>query len=220
MDIICKKCQGKFRIADDKIPAGKTASFPCPKCRETISVSREPEETALKDSLDDALGCYEAKEYDYESEEKSFDFLEEEGSTALICEEDPVIKKKINNVLNLMEYHISEVENARDALSRLRYHSYDLVIVNERFDTPSPDTNSVLTFLERLGMPYRRNTCVLLLSSRFRTMDNIMALQKSVNCIINIREVANIDRIIGRVIADNKFFFRAYNEILKASGKV
>ena len=119
-----------------------------------------------------------------------------------------------------MEYHITEVENSRDALTRLRYHSYDLVITNERFDTSNPDANTVLTFLERLSMAYRRNTCVILISSRFRTMDNIVALQKSVNCIINIKDINNTDRILGRVIADNEFFFRAYNETLKATGRV
>ncbi len=220
MDIICEKCQGKFRIADEKVPAGKTVSFPCPKCKEKIYISGEHEKKNIRDSLDEGLDFYAANEYGYESDEKPFDFVEEEGNTALICEEDPVIKKKISKVLNLMEYHITEVENSRDALSRLRYHSYDLVITNERFDTSNPDANTVLTFLERLSMASRRNTCVILISSRFRTMDNIVALQKSVNCIINIKDINNTDRIIGRVIADNEFFFRAYNETLKATGKV
>lgn len=220
MNIICKKCQGKFRIADEKIPAGKTASFPCPKCKETIYVSGEAEEKNIKGSVDEGLDFYKADECDYESDEKTFDFVEEEGNTALICEEDPVIKKKISKVLNLMEYHITEAENSRDALTRLRYHSYDLIITNERFDTSNPDANTVLTFLERRSMPDRRNTCLILLSSRFRTMDNIMALQKSVNCIIHIEDINNIDKIIGKVIADNEFFFRTYNETLKLAGKI
>ncbi|MCD6224307.1 MAG: zinc-ribbon domain-containing protein, partial [Deltaproteobacteria bacterium] len=172
MDIICEKCQGNFRIADEKIPAGKTVSFPCPKCKEKICISGEPEEKNIKDSLDEGLDFYASDEYGYESDEKLFNFVEEEGNTALICEEDPVIKKKISKVLNLMEYHITEVENSRDALTKLRYHPYDLVITNERFDTSNPDANTVLTFLERRSMPDRRNTCLILISSRFRTMDN------------------------------------------------
>jgi predicted Zn finger-like uncharacterized protein len=220
MNIICKNCKGKFRIADEKIPAGKTASFPCPKCKETIYVSGETEEKNIKGPVDEGLDFYETDEYDYKSDEKTFDFVEEEGDTALICEEDPAIKKKISDVLNLMEYHFTEAENSRDALTRLRYHSYDLVITNERFDTSNPDANTVLTFLERRSMADRRNTCLILISSRFRTMDNMMALQKSVNYIINIKDINNIDKIIGRVVADNEFFFRAYNETLKSAGKI
>jgi len=220
MNIICEKCQSKFRIADEKIPAGKTASFPCPKCKAKISVSGKANDESREEPVHDGFDFYESDESGYDPDEKSFAFVEEEGDTVLICEEDPLIKQKISKVLDLMEYSITDAANSRDALTKLRYHTYNLVITNERFDTSNPDANTVLTFLERLAMSSRRNTSIILLSSRFRTMDNIMALQKSVNCIINIKDISNIDKILSKALTENEFFFRVYNEVLKEAGRV
>ena len=220
MDIICEKCQSKFRIADEKIPEGKTGSFPCPKCKTKISVSGKANDKSRQDPLHEGFDFSESDENYYESDEKSFSFVEEEGDTVLICEEDPIIKKQISNVLNIMEYSITDASNSRDALTSLRYHTYNLIIANERFDTTNPDANTVLTFLERLSMASRRNTCIVLLSSRFRTMDNIMALQKSVNCIINIKDISHIDKILSKALTENEFFFKVYNEVLKESGRI
>jgi DNA-binding response OmpR family regulator len=115
-----------------------------------------------------------------------------------------------------MEYHITDAKNARDALKKMRYHSYDLIIVNESFDTTNPDVNGVLIYLERLNMATRRENFVTMLSSRFRTMDNMMAFRKSVNMIINIDDMDHIDRILSRGITDNDFFYRIYKETSKS----
>ena len=220
MNIICEKCQSKFKIADEKIPAGKTASFPCPKCKAKISVSGKVNDKSSQDPVNERFDFCESDESGYEPDEKAFAFVEEEGDTVLICEEDPVIKNKISKVLDIMEYSITDATNSRDALTRLRYHTYNLIIANERFDTSNPDANTVLAFLERLTMSSRRNTCVILLSSRFRTMDNLMALHKSVNCIINISDIGNIDKILSKTLTENEFFFKVYNEVLKESGRI
>ena len=42
MDITCEKCQSKFKIPDEKIPAGKVVTLPCPKCKEKITVGHPP----------------------------------------------------------------------------------------------------------------------------------------------------------------------------------
>ncbi len=39
MDITCDKCQSEFKIPDNKIPEGKTASFLCRKCKSKITIS-------------------------------------------------------------------------------------------------------------------------------------------------------------------------------------
>jgi hypothetical protein len=45
-----------------------------------------------------------------------------------------MIKKAITPVLDVLEYHITEVKNSREALKTMRYRSYDLIVVNEFFD--------------------------------------------------------------------------------------
>ena len=212
MDIICHNCQSKFRIADDKIPSGKTATFPCPKCKSKISLGSGNK--AAKGGGGAANG------EGYDAFDKPFDFIEEEGLTGLVCEQNPLVRKTITNALQLLEYQITVAESARDALKRMRYHVYDLIVVNESFDTKNPEANGVVIYLERLSMATRRNMFIALVSDRFRTMDNMMALNKSVNLIINVKNIEDIGKILSRGITDNEYFYRVFKETLKELGLV
>jgi CheY-like chemotaxis protein len=145
--------------------------------------------------------------------------MEEEGLTALLCEQNPIARKTIEAGLSLMDYQITIAESARDALKRMRYHVYDLIVVDESFDTKNPDANGVLIYLERLQMSLRRNIFVAMVSSRYRTMDNMMAFHASVNLIINIKNIEDIGKILGRAITDTELFYRIYKEAFKESGR-
>lgn len=214
MDITCQSCQGKFRIADGKVPAGKSIDIKCPRCKATITISA-PNETADADAAFDDLFDFEEDESEgYDAAEKPFDFIEEEGKTALVCESDALIREKIRPALKILEYHITEVPNSREALKKMRYHQYDLIVVNEYFDTQDPDANPLLIYLERQLMESRRNMFVTLLTSRFRTMDHMMAFAKSVNLILNIRNVDDFDKIIQRALTDYGLFYKTYKENL------
>jgi predicted Zn finger-like uncharacterized protein len=214
MEIICNNCQSKFRVPDEKIPAGRRATVACPKCKGKISLGPQkgsPSDRASLVSADSSNG--------YDAAEKPFDFIEEEGLTALVCESNPLVRKTITNALDVLDYQITEAESTRDALKRMRYHNYDLFVVNENFDTDNPESNGILLYLERLGMLVRRNMFIALVSDRFRTMDNMMALNKSANLIINSKNIDDIGKILSRGITDNEFFYRIFKGTLKDVGK-
>ena len=214
MEIICNNCQSKFRVPDEKIPANKRATVACPKCKGKISLGSQkgsPGGGASLVSADSSNG--------YDAAEKPFDFIEEEGLTALVCESNPLVRKTITNALDVLDYQITEAESTRDALKRMRYHNYDLFVINENFDTDNPEANGILLYLERLGMLVRRNMFVALVSDRFRTMDNMMALNKSANLIINSKNIDDIGKILSRGITDNEYFYRIFKGTLKEVGK-
>ena len=211
MDIICSKCAGKFRIPDEKIPAGRVTTLPCPKCKTRIALDSEKMPAASSKASAGAA---------YDTSDKPFDFIEEEGLTALVCEQNPIARKTIESALSLMDYQITVAESARDALKRMRYHVYDLIVVDENFDTKNPDANGVLIYLERLQMSTRRNIFVAMVSSRYRTMDNMMAFNASVNLVINIKNIEDIGKILGRGITDSELFYRIYKETLKETGRI
>jgi predicted Zn finger-like uncharacterized protein len=214
MEIICNNCQSKFRVPDEKIPAGRRATVACPKCKGKISLGPQ------KGSPGDRGGFVGANSNNgYDADEKPFDFIEEEGLTALVCESNPLVRKTITNALDVLEYQITEAESTRDALKRMRYHNYDLFVVNENFDTENPESNGILLYLERLGMLVRRNMFVALISDRFRTMDNMMALNKSANLIINSKNIDDIGKILSRGITDNEYFYRVFKGTLKDVGR-
>ena len=214
MDIICNSCSSKFRIPDEKIPVGRVTNLPCPKCKVRISID------PTKKTGRGIRAVAQSKENGgYDASDKPFDFIEEEGLTALLCEQNPLASNTIQNALNLMDYQITVAENARDALKRMRYHVYDLIVVNESFDTKNPDSNGVLIYLERLSMAVRRQLFVAMISNRYRTMDNMMAFHDSVNLIINTKNLEDIGKILSRGITDTELFYRVYKETLKESGR-
>jgi len=213
MDITCNTCSGKFRIPDEKIPRGRVSTVPCPKCKTRISLNPAKKSVGVVAAEDESNRSDE-----FGFSEKPFSFMEEEGLTALLCEQNSVVRQTIENALHLMDYSISVAENARDALKRMRYHNYDLIVVNESFDTNNPESNGVLIYLERLGMSIRRNIFVAMISNRYRTMDNMMAFHGSVNLIINIKNIEDVGKILSRGITDTELFYNIYRETLKEIG--
>jgi predicted Zn finger-like uncharacterized protein len=209
MEVVCASCQARFNVPDDKIPAGKSIRAACPKCKNKITI---PAKDAAAPPAPTGKG---AGEEAYDAAEKPFDFIEEDALTALICEPDPAIRDKVASVLELMEYHLTTVSSTREALKKMRYHNYNVVVVNESFDTSTPETNGVLLFLERLPMTTRRELFVCLITSRYRTMDHMLALNKSVNMILNVKNINDFGKILSTAITENDIFYRAYKEAAK-----
>jgi len=207
MDIICEKCQSKFTIPDEKIPDGKVISTPCPKCKNVLYIGSAQEQESSADT--------EFYTDTSDDTEKPFDFIEEEGNTALICEQNPDIRKKIIDALNIMEYHITVAESGRDALKKMRYNVYDLIVINETFNSDSPDSNMVMLYFERLPMSIRRNTFVIMISTKFHTLDRMLAFRYSVHIILNSKNIDDFAKIVSRGLTDNELFYQVFNESLK-----
>ena len=218
MDINCEKCKGRFKIPDDKIPPDKTVYATCPKCRHKISINAKPRQT-LQPGDDDLLSEPLISEESFDPYDEPFDFVEEEGQTALICEQDSHLKSIFKNALVTLEYHTSEADSIRDALTKMRFHTYDLIVVNEKFDSESPVGNSVLVHLERLPMALRRNIFVTLITNQYRTMDHMAAFHKSVNLIVNSKNAVEFDGILKKAVLESALFFKIYKEMMKETGK-
>lgn len=228
MEIKCEHCSSRLTLADEKVPVGKVSSLRCPKCKSKITIDLRPEASTDKNTSVFSAGGADAFEAparsvaaeDYDASERPFDFLEEEGKTALVCEPEPQRLASIREVLEIMEYHITAPEGVRDALRKMKYHEYDLILVNERFDGSDPDANGILIYLERLAMDVRRHIYVALLSERYPTLDYMTAFLKSVNITINLKDLDSLDRILTRGINERDMFYDVYNETAKKLGKL
>jgi CheY-like chemotaxis protein len=162
----------------------------------------------------------EEDSYEYDASDKPFDFVEVGIGTALVCESDPAEREKISSALRLMGYQITEPDSIKDAVKNMRFHIYDVVVVNENFDTENPDTNIVLNSLANLNVGTRRQIFVALLSGRFRSMDNMTAFNKSVNVIVNMKNIDDISGILKRSITDNTAFYHVFKEAMKKKWRV
>jgi len=230
MNISCENCRNKFKIPDEKVPKGQTFSLTCPQCNTKVVVDARSDTLSLSDTDSESIDKSKPEkektiidEVDadtYDASDKPFDFVEEGVKTALLCESDAALQTKIKTGLHNMDYHITAPQLPKDALKQMRFHVFDMVVLNERFGTQNPDMNSVLKYLDRLNMSTRRNIFVTLITDRYRTMDNMSAFNKSVNLIVNLKNIDEIEKILRRGIADHEAFYRVYKHALIKTGRV
>ena len=218
MDIVCKQCKSRFKIPDEKIPKGQIFTLSCPKCKNKISIDTRPSATAEPVTKKTIIDEVDSGTYD--ASEKPFDFLEEGAETALLCEPDPAVRDKIRSALENMGYNVIQPESDRDALKQMRFHVFDLVVLSEVFSSKNPDENNVMKYLERLPMATRRKIFVVLATNRFRTMDNMAAFNKSVNIVVNTKNLDEIEKIIKSSLSDNTAFYCVFKDALVKTGKV
>ncbi|MBW2020393.1 MAG: hypothetical protein JRI65_10400 [Deltaproteobacteria bacterium] len=210
MEVLCESCKAKFKIPDEKLPAGQVGK---------IEIDTRPGAQAATPTTTPKTPLDEVASDTYDASEKPFDFVEEGVETALICEQDKGIREKIRSTLQKMDYHVTEAASARDALKFMRFHVFDLVMLDENFDGASPESNLVLQYLKRLPMNTRRNIFVLLLGQGFRTGDNMMAFNKSVNLVANLKDIDELEKVLVRSLKENEEFYRVLKESLKKVGR-
>ena len=208
MRVVCETCSKQFAIPDDKIPEGKEVSVPCPNCKGPIKlVAASPgDASASSPSQPPAPG------QGGETLDKPFDYLATGVRTVLVCVDEKNALDKIRQNMG-KNYHLTEAKNAVDALKKIRAHTYDLAIINERFEGAEPDDNPIVGYLERMTMEYRRATFVVLLTERFRTMDNLAAFKYSVNLLVNLKQVDIFVKILERALAEHEAFYRVFKEV-------
>jgi len=228
VEVICDQCQGKFKIPDEKIPADQVVFIPCPRCKKKLTLdTRTKKPSTLNDPVKSVQSIPSTDKNlietissgVYDASEKPFDFLGPGVQTALVCESDAGALSKLRFALKQMGYHTVEPESTTEALKKMRFHSFDLIVMNELFDGSSPDDNPILTSLNDLVMSVRRKMFVALITSRFRTMDNMAAFNKSVNVVIHLKNLDEIAKILRRAIDEHHAFYSVFQESLIKTGR-
>ncbi|MDL1978557.1 MAG: zinc-ribbon domain-containing protein [Deltaproteobacteria bacterium] len=215
MDITCGHCNTTLKLPEEKLPKNQAIRLTCPKCRNKIVVNPVPDRAVSAPSLHSS-----AKEVSSDGNSAGkdpFDFTETERETALVCEHDTAVKNKICSVLEGMNYHITQAVSQEDALKKVRFHPYDLVVVNESFEDASPEDNEILGYLNKLTMTTRRNIFVALLGKDLRTMDNMTAFARSVNVVINPKDLNQLGLILKKSLAQHMEFYRVFKSVLKGT---
>ena len=168
----------------------------------------------IKDLFSDFLN------FQYDESDKPFDYIGTDTETALLCITDQEIREKIQEALKNHDYFISEVETAKDAVKKMRFHVYTLLVIDEGFDTTNPETNDLVRYLATFPMSTRRRMFVVLLSNHHRTLDRMTTLNRSVNMIINKQNLKDFMTLVNNGKAENEGFYFTLTEALKASKKI
>jgi len=155
----------------------------------------------------------------YDASDRPFDFVVEQGETALVCESETGLKDKICQGLKSLGYSVKEAESVRDALKKMRFHVFDVIIINDGFDAGN-GVRELLTAQELLDMSIRRRIFVALSGDSFSTMDSMAAFHRSVNLVINSGDLNELGPVVKRGVQENRIFYHTYMESLRNTGRV
>ncbi len=156
----------------------------------------------------------------YDADDRPFDFTAAEFPTALICTGDQGVREKIGEAVTRLGYRLTNPSGADEALKKMRFHVYDLIVVDETYDTQNPDDNLLLRYLEELPTNTRRRVFVALLTARHRTSDNLIALKRSVNSIINLKNLEDLEIILKSGLGENRAFYHIFKETMEKFGRI
>ena len=238
MEVVCEHCKARLNIPDEKIPKDQTVRISCPKCKTKIVLperTAEPKGPSSGESNDytdtgkfrlkfiESRSTKEPEEasYSYEdySSDEALDFFEEGTKLALIMADNPERGEKIRSAVGGLGYKQVVTENTRDAIGKLRFHHFDMIILCEGFEGQPLEQSQVVNFMNRLSMPVRRRVFFAMVADKFKTMDNVMGFAMSANVVINTKDVDKLQLILKKAISENDKFYKVFMDALAETGK-
>ena len=110
--------------------------------------------------------------------------------------------------------HIAETPEV--AVERIRYTTYDCIMVHENFAGSSLRANAVLNHLATLPMAQRRYSFACLIGPSFKTLDAMQAFTHSVHVVINPADLSNLAPILKKGLAEFELLYGAYKETVES----
>ncbi len=212
MTISCPSCHATLTIPDDRLPRGKVIGASCPHCKgrvvidTTISAAEpapEPAPAAPTASIESPPPGYG----------------EAELPAALICVAALAEGESIAAILKQESYRVQVARDAADAIDRLRFTAYALVILREGFGSPKGEANPVLDHLAAMEMADRRRLHVVLVSPTLRSHDPATAFARSVTLVLHVNDLPHLATALKRMRAEVDEAYQLFLESLRAAGK-
>jgi predicted Zn finger-like uncharacterized protein len=232
MEITCEHCGAKLNIPDEKIPKDQIVKIGCPKCKNKITldthsrasangVETGPEEGAGSGSVGSKPEKESEEGYTYSdySEDKALDFYDEGAKLSLIMCDDPEQSRKVHSIVKELGYQGVVSPDARDALGKMRFQHFDMIVLCDGFDGQSLEDSPVLSHLNRLPMAIRRRIFLALLGEKFKSKDNMMSFAMSANAVFNTKELDRLAAMLKKAISDNEKLYKVFMDTLAHLGR-
>jgi predicted Zn finger-like uncharacterized protein len=221
----CNNCQAVFNVPDAKIPEGRSFRATCAKCKRSITVTQHrggqnqtPIGVESPSEIGDAPTAVVAELDVSSAYDSPLEVLEEGARSALVCVDEPGRLKAVREALEELNYYSSVASSVKEALSKLRYNQYDLVMLDEEFCGEAAENNTILRYLQPMPMSTRRSIFLMLISTQVKTLDNLIAFAKSVNAVINASDVQKVKLVLERAMADHRRFYKVYRDTINGLG--
>ena len=214
MEITCDACKRKLNIPDEKVPPDQQATVACPKCKKKLTIgpriSKDHQSTPESNTATgQSLG----------SDGDSLEFYDDGAKLALVAENNPDQLEKLKESVEDAGYKVVPVENTGEAISKMRFHTFELVIISDDFDGIELAQSPVLQYLNHLSMTIRRRMFVVLIGDSFNTMDHMTAYAMSANLVVGRRDADKMTGILENALADNEKFYKVFMDTLVQVGR-
>ena len=137
---------------------------------------------------------------------------------ALICIGSNDLEKKMISAVKQVGLNAEVVANTKEALKRFEYHLYNLVIIDDAFDQ-NKGIAGIIDRMNTMDMSLRRRICLVWVSNKFNTNDNMAALHSSVNYIIHLEDINHLEAFLSRALMEHKNLYTVYSDSLTLAGK-
>ena len=223
MEITCDNCGTKLNIPDKKIPQDRQVVVSCPKCKkklliDTRSKKQDIPQPEAEEKPEPETNSFEDG-YSYGDEDVSLDFYGESKKLALVMENDPRKSELLKKAVEELNYKYIPGQNIREAIGKIRFHDFDLVILADQFDGIELKQSPILHYLNHLSMSTRRRMFVSLIGDNLKTMDYMMAFSMSVDLVINLKDLEKAAGILKNAILDSQKFYKVFMDTLLEVGK-
>lgn len=214
MEITCTECQKLINLPDDKLPKDKAFSITCPGCKEKVRVDQHLKSSSPQAKSPEPSGLTISA--DFEDDDELVIYGENDRLALILDEKNKDIWVK---VLEEKGYKIQFAKSPEHAIHKMKFTQFHFVALHEGFGEVSLEESPAYQSIIELPMALRRNIFVALVSTQFRTLNNMDAFANSVNVIINENDIDKLSDILKKSIAENEIFYKVFKETLHALGK-
>ena len=212
MRVQCKACRVEFAIPVDKVPEGTSPKILCPKCKgpteikEKAAIADGDHMPYLSEYPEPGIGSDRLLDY-----ANAIDVVDEGVKTALLCDTNVKRAEKIAQALQELDFWVVHALRPAFALGKLHHNQYDLIILEENFNSARDSENLVLHHVQLLPMHMRRQFYLCLLSREKSTLDAKLAFRMGVNLVLNIRDLDKAKVLFARAVKEYRGFYGLFN---------
>jgi len=211
MTVTCPKCGASLSIPDDRLPKGKVVNAACPRCKGAIAIDMtKPAAPPAAPTPREAPARPPAEPISYG---------ERGQPQALVCAAEPADREQILTSLKEAGYAAHAAANPAEAMERLRFTAYAVVVVHEGFDGQTGGTPSLWEALAETPMGTRRNTHAIFVSPNVASHDATAAFAKSVDLTIHPNDLPHFSDALKRSVAETEQIYRVFRETQRALGR-
>jgi predicted Zn finger-like uncharacterized protein len=211
MIVTCPNCHASLSIPDDRLPKGKLVNAACPRCKGAIAIDMT--------STAAPLPAAAPPEAPVGPSEEPTSYGERGQPQALVCVTEPAERQQVLASLKEAGYATQVVATTTEALQRLRFTAYAVVVIREGFDGPARSRPSLWEALAETPMGTRRNTHAVFVGPTVASHDPAPAFAKSVDLAIHPNDLPHFSDALKRSLANTEQIYRVFREAQQTLGR-